>query len=115
MNNCSQRIMQRKAIPLETKILILKKLADGEESTAVAKEFELHESTARALHKRASKINETIKNATKESRSASYSRSIVIEKTEKALMFWIKDLSKKRISIHGDLIKEKELGSITIN
>lgn len=108
MNNCSQKKVKRKTIPLDTKILILNRLADGEGSTAVANEFKLGESTIRAIHKRASKINESINSATNESsRRASYSRNIVIEKTEKALVFWIKDLTKKRIPIHKDLIKEK--------
>ncbi|GFT63428.1 hypothetical protein NPIL_660361 [Nephila pilipes] len=41
------------------------------------------------------------------SKRASYSRNIVIEKTEKALELWIKDLTKKRITVHKELIQEK--------
>ncbi|XP_017778330.1 PREDICTED: uncharacterized protein LOC108563980 isoform X2 [Nicrophorus vespilloides] len=107
MNNCSQKV-KRKTIPLETKILILKRLENGEGSTAVANEFKLGESTIRAIQKRASKINESINSATNESsRRASYSRNIVIERTEQALVFWMKDLTNKGIPIHGDLIREK--------
>ncbi|XP_047367604.1 tigger transposable element-derived protein 1-like [Vespa velutina] len=70
MNNYSQKKVKRQAIPLETKILILNRLTDGEGSTTVANEFKL-------------------------------------EKTEKALVLWVKDLSKKRIPVHKELIQEK--------
>ncbi|XP_043494104.1 tigger transposable element-derived protein 1-like [Polistes fuscatus] len=68
--NYSKKKVKRQTIPLETKILILNRLADGKGSTAVANEFKL-------------------------------------EKTEKALVLWIKDLTKKRLPIHKELIQEK--------
>lgn len=108
MNNYSQKKVKRQTIPLETKILILNRLADGEGSTAVANEFKLGESTIRAIHKRASKIYESLNSATNDSsKRASYSRNSVIEKTEKALVLWVKDLTKKRIPVHKELIQEK--------
>lgn len=64
MNNYGQKKVKRQTIPLETKILILNRLADGEGSTAVANEFKLGESTIRAIHKRASKIYESLNSAT---------------------------------------------------
>ncbi|XP_053980753.1 tigger transposable element-derived protein 1-like [Hylaeus volcanicus] len=41
------------------------------------------------------------------SKRASYSRNIVIEKTENALVLWVKDLIKKRIPVYKELIQEK--------
>ncbi|XP_047359931.1 tigger transposable element-derived protein 1-like [Vespa velutina] len=68
----------------------------------------LSESTIRAIHERASKIYESLNSATNDSnKRASYSRNIVIEKTEKALVLWVKDLTKKRIPVHKELIQEK--------
>ncbi|XP_033331346.2 tigger transposable element-derived protein 1 [Megalopta genalis] len=108
MNNRNQKKVRRKTIALETKIAILSRLADGEGSTALGKEFKLGESTIRAIQKRASKINESNNCATNESgKRTSYSRNILIEKTEKALIFWIKDSTRKRIPIDGDLMKKK--------
>lgn len=94
MNNYGQKKVKRQTIPLETKILILNRLADGEGSTAVANKFKLGESTIRAIHKRASKIYESLNSATNDSsKRASYSRNRVIEKTEKDLVLWVKDLT----------------------
>ncbi|GFU35939.1 HTH psq-type domain-containing protein [Nephila pilipes] len=108
MNNYNQKKVKRQTIPLETKILILNRPADGEGSIAVANEFKLGESAIRAIHKRANKIYESFKSALNDSsKRTSYSRNIVIEKTEKALALWIKDLTKKRIPVHKELIQEK--------
>uniref|UniRef100_A0A1B0BV69 HTH psq-type domain-containing protein n=1 Tax=Glossina palpalis gambiensis TaxID=67801 RepID=A0A1B0BV69_9MUSC len=52
---------------LETKIAILNRLADGEGSTALGKEYKLGEYTIRAIQKRASRINESKNSATNES------------------------------------------------
>uniref|UniRef100_A0A1B0C269 HTH psq-type domain-containing protein n=1 Tax=Glossina palpalis gambiensis TaxID=67801 RepID=A0A1B0C269_9MUSC len=54
MNNRNQKKVKRKTITLETKIAILNRLADGEGSTALGKEYKLGESTIRAIQKRAS-------------------------------------------------------------
>ena len=52
MNNGKNKA-KRKAISLETKTLILKRIAKGEGSTALGKEFRLGESTIRGIQKRA--------------------------------------------------------------
>ncbi|UYV68610.1 hypothetical protein LAZ67_6000216 [Cordylochernes scorpioides] len=43
------------------------------------------------------------------SKISSYSRGTLIEKTEKALVIWIEDLTQKRIPLDGHLIKMKAL------
>ncbi|KAI9576636.1 hypothetical protein GQX74_010618 [Glossina fuscipes] len=53
MNNRNQKKVKRKTITLETKIAILNRLANGEGSTALGKEYKLGESTIRAIQKRA--------------------------------------------------------------
>ncbi|KAI9580981.1 hypothetical protein GQX74_011123 [Glossina fuscipes] len=53
MNNRNQKKVKRNTITLETKIAILNRLADGEGSTALGKEYKLGESTIRAIQKRA--------------------------------------------------------------
>uniref|UniRef100_A0A1B0BKE4 HTH psq-type domain-containing protein n=1 Tax=Glossina palpalis gambiensis TaxID=67801 RepID=A0A1B0BKE4_9MUSC len=83
MNNRNQKKVKRKTITLETKIAILNRLADGEGSTALGKEYKLGESIIRAIQKRASRINESKNSATNESgKRISYSRNILIEKTD---------------------------------
>jgi len=101
---------KRNVISLETKATILKRLAEGERSTALGKEFGFGESTIRGIQKRASQINKSNNYATNESaKRASYSRNILIEKTEKALILWIQELTQKRIPIDGELLKEKAI------
>lgn len=101
---------KRKVISLETKTTILKRIAEGEGSTALGKEFGLGESTIRGIQKRADEINKSSNSATNGSaRRTSYSRNSLIEKTEKALILWIQELTQRRIPIDGELIKEKAL------
>lgn len=101
---------KRKAVSLETKTAILKRIAEGEGSTALGREFGLGESTIRGIQKRAGEINQSNNYATNESaKRGSYSRNILIEKTEKALILWIHDQTHKRIPIDGELIKEKSI------
>ena len=101
---------KRKAISLEIKIAILDRLAKGERSTDVAKHFGYGESTIRAIKKSEVLIRQSIISGTKlSSKLASYSRNVLVEKTEKALVIWIDDLTKKRIPLNGPIIKNKAL------
>ncbi|GFX63835.1 tigger transposable element-derived protein 1 [Trichonephila clavipes] len=101
---------KRSAISLETKIKILDCLAKGERSTAVGKRFHLGESTIRAIKKNEAAIRKSVRSGTNlSSKISSYSRDTLIEKTEKALVIWIEDLTQKRIPLDGHLIKMKAL------
>ncbi|XP_037941188.1 tigger transposable element-derived protein 1-like [Teleopsis dalmanni] len=101
---------KRTVISLETKIKILKRLAEGEGSTALGKEFGLGESTIRGIQKRAGEISASSHCATNESvKRSSYSRNILIEKMEKVLISWIQQLTQKRIPVDGELIKEQAI------
>ncbi|GFX69760.1 tigger transposable element-derived protein 1 [Trichonephila clavipes] len=94
----------------ETKIKILDCLAKGERSTAVGKRFHLGESTIRAIKKNEAAIRKSVRSGTNlSSKISSYSRDTLIEKTEKALVIWIEDLTQKRIPLDGHLIKMKAL------
>ncbi|GFQ95264.1 hypothetical protein TNCT_467401 [Trichonephila clavata] len=76
--------------------MILKRIAEGEGSTALSKEFGLGESTIRGIQKRAGEISKSSNCATNESaKRVSYPRNILIEKTEKALVLWIQELTQK--------------------
>ncbi|UYV61603.1 hypothetical protein LAZ67_1005513 [Cordylochernes scorpioides] len=106
-NNKKQK---RSAISLETKIIILDCLAKGERSTAIGKRYNLGESTIRAIKKNEAAIRRSVRSGTNlSSKISSYSRGTLIEKTEKALVIWIEDLTQKRIPLDGHLIKMKAL------
>ncbi|UYV66939.1 hypothetical protein LAZ67_4003389 [Cordylochernes scorpioides] len=94
----------------ETKIIILDCLAKGERSTAIGKRYNLGESTIRAIKKNEAAIRRSVRSGTNlSSKISSYSRGTLIEKTEKALVIWIEDLTQKRIPLDGHLIKMKAL------
>jgi len=101
---------QRKVISLKTKIEILDRLKKGEGSTSLGKCFNFGESTIRAIQKKEKEIrNSIITHSNVNSKVTSYSRNSLIENTERALAYWIDDLSQKRIPINGHSIKEKAL------
>jgi hypothetical protein len=101
---------RRRAISLEMKIEILDRLAKGERSTAIGKRYTLGESTIRAIKKNEDAIRESVVSGTRLSaKFSSYSRDVLLEKTESALVTWIKVLTQKKIPISGYLIKQRAL------
>ncbi|GFY07395.1 tigger transposable element-derived protein 1 [Trichonephila clavipes] len=101
---------QRQSILLETKIAILDRLGKGEESTAFGKHFNLGESTVRAIKKNEAAIRKSVISGTKLStKFASYTRDVLIERTEVAIAIWIEEQVQRRIPVSGYLIQEKAL------
>ncbi|GIX84089.1 hypothetical protein CDAR_8491 [Caerostris darwini] len=101
---------QRKAISLEMKIAILDRLAKGEGSTAIGKELNLGESTIRAIKKNEVVIRKSVTSGKNlNAKLASYSRDVILEKMEQALLIWIEELFERRTPISGCLIKQKAL------
>ncbi|GFW30827.1 tigger transposable element-derived protein 1 [Trichonephila clavipes] len=101
---------QRQSISLETKIAILYRLGKGEGSTAIGKHFNLGESTVRAIKKNEAAIRKSVISGTKLStKFASYTRDVLLERTERAIAIWIEEQVQRRIPVSGYLIQEKAL------
>ncbi|GFX67151.1 tigger transposable element-derived protein 1 [Trichonephila clavipes] len=101
---------QRQSISLETKIAILDRLGKGEGSTAIGKHFNLGESTVRAIKKNEAAIRKSVISGTKLStKFASYTRDVLLERTERAIVIWIEEQVQRRIPVSGYLIQEKAL------
>ncbi|GFW45346.1 tigger transposable element-derived protein 1 [Trichonephila clavipes] len=101
---------QRQSISLETKIAILDCLGKGEGSTAIGKHFNLDESTTRAIKKNEASIRKSVISGTKLSiKFASYTRDVLLERTERAIAIWIEEQVQRRIPVSGYLIQEKAL------
>ncbi|GFT89062.1 tigger transposable element-derived protein 1 [Trichonephila clavipes] len=101
---------QRQSISLETKIAILDRLGKGEGPTAIGKHFNLDESTARAIKKNEASIRKLVISGTKLSiKFASYTRDVLLERTERAIAIWIEEQVQRRIPVSGYLIQEKAL------
>ncbi|GFU19078.1 tigger transposable element-derived protein 1 [Trichonephila clavipes] len=101
---------QRQSILLEMKIAILDHLGKGEGSTAIGKHFNLGESTVRAIKKNEVAIRKSVISGTKLStKFASYTRDVLLERTERAIAIWIEEQVQRRIPVSGYLIQEKAL------
>ncbi|GFX47983.1 tigger transposable element-derived protein 1 [Trichonephila clavipes] len=94
---------QRQSILLETKIGILNRLGKGEGSTAIGKHFNLGESTVRAIKKNEGAIRKSVISGTKLStKFASYTRDVLLERTERAIAIWIEEQVQRRIPVTGE-------------
>ncbi|GFS76253.1 tigger transposable element-derived protein 1 [Trichonephila clavipes] len=101
---------QRQSISLETKIAILDRLGKGEGSSAIGKHFNLSEPTVRAIKKNEAAIRKSVISGTKLStKFASYTRDVLLERTERAIAIWIEEQVQRRIPVSGYLIQEKAL------
>uniref|UniRef100_A0A1A9WHU2 HTH CENPB-type domain-containing protein n=1 Tax=Glossina brevipalpis TaxID=37001 RepID=A0A1A9WHU2_9MUSC len=81
---------KRKSITLDIKINILDHLAGGMGSTAVGRLFGLNEGTVRSIKKNEIAIRRAVyAGAGLNAKSTSYTRDIMLEKTEEVLIMWI--------------------------
>ncbi|GFX82501.1 tigger transposable element-derived protein 1 [Trichonephila clavipes] len=89
---------RRQSISLETKIAILDRLGKGEGSTAIGKHFNLGESTVRAIKKNEAAIRKSVISGTKlGTKFASYTRDVLLERTERTIANWIEEQVQRRI------------------
>ncbi|GFW74014.1 tigger transposable element-derived protein 1 [Trichonephila clavipes] len=86
------------------------RLRKGEGSTAIGKHFNLGEYTVRAIKKNEAAIRKSVISGTKLStKFASYTRDVLLERTERAIVIWIEEQVQRRIPVSGYLIQEKAL------
>ncbi|GFT55166.1 hypothetical protein TNCV_1433491 [Trichonephila clavipes] len=105
-----RKTTSKTSISLETKIAILDRLGKGEGSTAIGKHFNLGESTVRAIKKNEAAIRKSVVSGTKlNTKFASYTRDVLLERTERAIAIWIKEQIQRRIPVSSYLIQEKAL------
>ncbi|GFY00936.1 tigger transposable element-derived protein 1 [Trichonephila clavipes] len=81
-----------------------------EGSTAIGKHFNLGESTVREIKKNEAAIRKSIISDIRLStKFASYTRDVLLERTERAIAIWIEEQVQRRIPVSGYLIQEKAL------
>ncbi|GFU95930.1 hypothetical protein TNCV_252811 [Trichonephila clavipes] len=89
------------------------RLGKGEGSTAIGKHFNLGESTVRAIKKNEAAIRKSVISGTKLStKFASYTRDVLLERTERAIAIWIEEQVQRKIPVSCYLIQEKALSSV---
>ncbi|GFW58443.1 hypothetical protein TNCV_3513061 [Trichonephila clavipes] len=88
---------QRQSISLETKIAILNRLGKGG-FTAIGKHINLGKSTLRSIEKNEAAIRKLVISGTKLStKFVSYTRDVLLEKTERAIAISIEEQVQRRI------------------
>ncbi|GFW10421.1 tigger transposable element-derived protein 1 [Trichonephila clavipes] len=76
----------------------------------IGKHFNLGESTVRAIKKNEAAIGKSVISGTKLStKFASYTRHVLLERTERAIAIWIEKQVQRRIPVSGYLIQENAL------
>ncbi|GFY30832.1 hypothetical protein TNCV_3119931 [Trichonephila clavipes] len=76
------------------------RLGKGEGSTAIGKHFNLVEHTVRAIKKNEAAIRKSVISGTKLStKFASYTRDVLLERTERAIAIWIEEQVQRRIPV----------------
>lgn len=98
---------KRVVLSLVEKIKILDALK-SDKVASVARKFGMNESSVRELRKNEEKIRASVKESGLLcAKTASVTRDIKLEKTEKALNLWIEDQTKKRVPLSSQIIREK--------
>lgn len=100
----------RRCLTLETKHNVLKCLSGGQTFAAVARTFNMNESTVRSIKKNESAIQAVILNSTDcNTKHSSYVHDPIIEKMEKALLIFIEEMAQKRCPLDQEIIMAKAL------
>ncbi|GFW25783.1 hypothetical protein TNCV_1310441 [Trichonephila clavipes] len=83
------------------------RLGKGEGSTAIGKHFNLGEHTVRAIKKNEAAIRKSVISGTKLStKFASYTRDVLLERTERAIAIWIEEQVQRRIPVTDNTTTE---------
>ena len=99
---------KRKAISMETKVAIIKKLDGGEKMVNVARTFMMNRSTVGTIYKSKDRVMEHVKSAVPmQSTIISKKRGKLIEETEKLLSLWMEHQWQRRVRLSLTLIQEK--------
>lgn len=98
----------KKVLTLFEKNKILDCLDKKETVASVARKFNLNESSVRTIRQNKDKIRKSIASSVPScAKTVSYTRSAVLEKTEKALVMWIEDQTQKKVPLSSAIIREK--------
>lgn len=101
-------VMKRRALTLIQKVAILDRLAQGEGSTTVARNFGLSEGTVRSVKKCEDKIRSSVAaGAPHNAKMTFYARDAILQRMEKVLIEWIDDQNSKSIEIDGTIIRKE--------
>ena len=99
---------KRKAISMETKEAIIKKLDGGEKMVNVARTFMMNRSTVDTIYKSKDRIMEHVRSAVPmQSTIISKKRGKLIKETEKLLSLWMEHQWQRRVRLSLTLIQEK--------
>ncbi|XP_058790941.1 tigger transposable element-derived protein 1-like [Phymastichus coffea] len=99
----------RKVMSLADKLKILNSLRDGDKVAAIARRFEVNESTIRTIRDSEAKIRESAQILGQHAQAAKVVRHNFIEKAEEMLMIWIQDFIHKKIPLSTAAIRDQAI------
>ncbi|XP_058809920.1 tigger transposable element-derived protein 1-like [Phymastichus coffea] len=99
----------RKVMSLADKLKILNSLRDGDKVAAIARRFEVNESTIRTIRDSEAKIRESAQILGQHAQAAKVVHHNFIEKAEEMLMIWIQDLIHKKIPLSTAAIRDQAI------
>lgn len=106
MNDVKKR--RRQAISLETKLTTLNKLEKGVRVFEICKEINFPESTVRTIKKNEENIRGSAASTSSTSlKSTPKCRDIVLENSERALVFWIDKMTSRNVVLTTAIIQQK--------
>ncbi|KAL7306176.1 hypothetical protein TKK_0001621 [Trichogramma kaykai] len=90
---------ERKPMTLSDKIKVLDLLKNGEIVAAVARKFDVNESTIRTIRKNKEKIFQSVQQLGQYAKQVKTSRNVNLEKMEEMLILWIQDVIRRNIPL----------------
>lgn len=95
----------RKVLDLGTKLKIINLLENGEKIAAVARKYNINESTVRTIRDNKDKIRKSASNLGQHAHLSKVSRNRNVAKMEEMLMIWIQDLIHKTVPLDTRTIR----------
>ena len=109
LSKTHQSKRNKSVMSIAEKLKILDLLKQGEIIAAVARKFEVNESTIRSIRKNEQKIRQSASKLGSQAKFIKISRDENIEKLEDMLLIWIQDLIHKKIPISTIIIREQAM------
>lgn len=105
--NKAPKKKERNVLGIGVKLKIINLLESKEKIAAIARKFNINESSVRSIRDNKKKIHQSASNMGNHAHLSKVVRNINIVKMEEMLMFWIQDLAKKKLPLDTRAIRQQ--------